>query len=91
VSVKYVLTYHSADDFAARARELYPAHQARFRDFHARGLLLMIGTLAGEPAGDAMAIFTTQEAAEDFAQADPFVLQGVVAGWSIRAWNEALF
>jgi hypothetical protein len=91
MSVKYVVTYHAADGFASRARELYPAHQARFRDFHARGLLLMIGTLAGEPAGDAMAIFTAREAAEDFVQGDPFVLGGVVAHWSIREWNEALF
>lgn len=47
MSVKYVLTYRPASDFASRARELYPAHQARFQDFHASGLLLMIGTLAG--------------------------------------------
>jgi hypothetical protein len=36
-----------------------------------------------------MAIFTTQEAAEAFVAGDPFVENGVVRGWQIRAWHEA--
>jgi uncharacterized protein len=38
-----------------------------------------------------MAIFTSREAAEEFARADPFVLNGVVREWRIREWNEVLF
>ena len=30
------------------------------------------------------------EAAEEFAQGDPFVLHGVVARWHVREWNEVL-
>ena len=37
-----------------------------------------------------MAAFTTAEAAEEFATTDPFVINGVVAGWTIKAWNEVL-
>jgi uncharacterized protein YciI len=37
-----------------------------------------------------MGIFASREAAEEFATNDPFVLNGVVAGWEIRGWNEAL-
>lgn len=37
-----------------------------------------------------MAIFTSDEAARDFAESDPFVLEGVVATWEIREWHEAL-
>ena len=33
--MKYVLTYHAAEGFAPRARELFPEHQAYFRAFHA--------------------------------------------------------
>ncbi len=29
--------------------------------------------------------------AEEFAAGDPFVLNGVVTGWSIREWNEVLY
>jgi uncharacterized protein YciI len=44
-----------------------------------------------EPAdGDAMAVFTTREAAEEFAAGDPFVVNRVVAEWSIGAWSEVL-
>jgi uncharacterized protein YciI len=37
-----------------------------------------------------MAVLTTREAAEAFAEGDPFVTEGVVGGWSIREWMEAL-
>jgi uncharacterized protein YciI len=37
-----------------------------------------------------MAIFTTNEAAQEFAEGDPFVLGGVVSRWYVRDWNEAL-
>ena len=33
---------------------------------------------------------TTREAAEEFAAADPFVLEGVVSKWYVRDWNEAI-
>jgi uncharacterized protein len=35
-----------------------------------------------------MGIFTTREAAEDFAHDDPFVVGGVVSAWEVREWNE---
>ena len=88
--MRYVVTYHAAEGFAPRARELFPAHQAWFTGFAQRGLLLMIGPFTDEPAGDALAVFTTREAAEEFIQGDPFMLNGVVGDWSIREWNEAL-
>ena len=37
-----------------------------------------------------MAIFTTREAAEEFVEGDPFVLNGVVSNWPIREWDEVL-
>ena len=35
-----------------------------------------------------MSVFTTQEAAEEFAAGDPFVINGVVSKWHIRQWRE---
>ena len=47
--------------------------------------------VAGDPEREgSMGIFTTREAAEEFAQGDPFVLHGVVARWHVREWNEVL-
>ena len=88
--MKYVVFYESAPDVASKAPPHFPAHVARYEDFHARGLLLMIGTFANPQEEGAMAIFTTREAAEEFIAGDPFVVNGVVARWEIREWNEAL-
>ena len=37
-----------------------------------------------------MAVFTTREAAEAFAEGDPLVLNEVVRVWEVREWNEVL-
>jgi uncharacterized protein YciI len=88
--VKYVVFYESADDVRSKAPPHFAAHRARYEDFHRRGTLLMLGTFAKAQEEGSMAIFTTREAAEEFASGDPFVLNGVVRAWHIREWNEVL-
>jgi uncharacterized protein YciI len=88
--MKYVLLYESADDVASKAPAQFPAHKARLDEFHARGDLLMVGTFGDPQTQGSMAIFRTREAAEEFAREDPFVLNGVVARYEIRDWNEVL-
>lgn len=90
MSTKYVLLYESADDVLDKAPAHYPAHSARLDAFHRDGTLLMVGPF-GDPQGEgSMAIFTSRAAAEEFVADDPFVLNGVVSGWEIREWAEAL-
>lgn len=86
--MKYVLFYESGPDLAAKAPVHFPAHKARWTEFNDRGSLLMVGPFS-DRAGS-MGIFTSREAAEEFAAGDPFVLEGVVSRWEIREWNEAL-
>jgi uncharacterized protein YciI len=88
--MKYVLTYRAVEDFLPLAQQHGPAHVARLHEFHDRGVLLLIGTLDEPMNGDALAVFTTREAAEEFVAGDPFVVHGVVAGWAVRRWNEIL-
>lgn len=88
--MKHVVFYQSGDDMRARAREHFPAHQAWYLSFHERGQLLMIGPFMDPGADDAMAVFTTREAAEEFVKGDPFVLNGLIRHWAIREWNEPL-
>jgi uncharacterized protein YciI len=88
--VKYVLVYKGAEDFLVKAQEHGGAHIARLHEFSARGVLLMAGPLDDPPSGDALGIFTTEEAAEEFVAGDPFVLHGVVESYSIRPWREVL-
>ena len=86
--MSYVLIYTSADDVAAKAPVHFAAHRARWAEFRAAGTLLLIGPYADQSG--ALAVFTTREAAEEFARSDPFVLHGVVREWSVREWLEAI-
>jgi uncharacterized protein YciI len=88
--MKYVLTYSGVPDFRPLAAEHFPAHQQFCAGFAQRGVLLAIGVLFEPPNGDALAVFTSREAAEEFVAGDPFVLHGVVASHTIRPWQENL-
>jgi uncharacterized protein YciI len=88
--MKYVLHYETDPVGFGKARELFPSHQARYQRFVDDGTLLMIGTFANPLEDGAMGIFTTREAAEEFARGDPFVTEGVVRDWQLREWNEVL-
>ena len=87
---RFVLLYFSGADGRARAPEVFPAHHAYTLDFQARrpGELLLTGPFAepveGQPG--AMNVFTSRQAAEEFAATDPFVTEGVVASWTVRTW-----
>jgi uncharacterized protein YciI len=88
--MKYVLFYESADDVATKAPPHFPAHKARLDEFHGRGDLLLVGTFADAQKDGSMSVFRTREAAEEFANGDPFVLNGVVRAWRVLDWNEIL-
>jgi uncharacterized protein len=89
VSAKYVLFYESADDVQEKAPTHFAAHSAHGQMFHERGTLIAYGPFANPLEEGSMAVFTTREAAEEFASSDPFVLNGVVRKWTVREWDEA--
>ena len=88
--MKHVMTYRAVEDFLPLARQHGPAHVERLHEFHGRGVLLMVGTFTEPVNGEAMGVFTTREAAEEFIAGDPFGLNGVVASWTVRPWDEVL-
>lgn len=90
MSAKYVLFYETAADGMSKVPLHFPAHTARGREFHERGELLLYGPFANPQEEGSMAIFSSREGAEEFANGDPFVLNGVVSNWRIQEWNEAL-
>ena len=83
-TLRYVLFYESGD--LSLAAENFPAHQARYLEFMRHGILLSLGPFTDR--GGSMAVFTSRQAAEEFASGDPFVLHGVVSKWYIREWRE---
>ncbi|HVE54392.1 MAG TPA: YciI family protein, partial [Ramlibacter sp.] len=88
-ALKTLMFYELAADSMAKVHEHYPAHAARLREFHARGVLLMAGPYGNPPVG-ALSVFTTRQAAEEFAAGDPFVVHGIVARSTIQDWDEGL-
>jgi uncharacterized protein YciI len=89
MSTKYVLLYESADDVRAKAAVHFAEHSAWGQEFHRRGSLIAYGPFANPQEEGSMAVFTSREAAEEFARDDPFVVNGVVHAWQIREWDEA--
>jgi uncharacterized protein YciI len=87
--MKYVLFYESAPDVAQTAPLHIAEHRARWNTYVDRGTLLLIGPLTD--GSGAMSVFTTRADAEEFAKGDPFVLHGVITGWSIKEWHEVLY
>jgi uncharacterized protein YciI len=86
-------SYVSLEEALARAPDLIDVHRARARELHARGMLLMAGAFLDQRPGEtlsAMAVCTTREAAEEFIRGDPFVQNGKVREWTIRAWSDLL-
>ncbi|BDG05654.1 YciI family protein [Anaeromyxobacter oryzae] len=87
--MKAVLFYRSGPDVLTKAPIHFAAHKARLDDFQRRGELLAVGTWA-DPRDGSMAVFRSRAGAEAFVEADPFIENGVVAGYEIKDWNEVL-
>jgi uncharacterized protein YciI len=86
--MKYVVSYQSIPDFESLADQHFPAHLDHLQSFHRRGVLIAMGPLQEPYNGEGLGVFTTLEAAEEFVATDPFVIHGVIARHSIRAWQE---
>jgi uncharacterized protein YciI len=57
-------------------------------DLKARGEIVLAGAFA-DPPDKALLIFDVDDrsAPEDFAKNDPYVLNGLVKRWEVRAWS----
>jgi uncharacterized protein YciI len=85
--VHYILFYDVVDDYLERRAAFRSEHLGLAREAHARGELFLGGALA-EPADGAVIVFNgpTPEAAQRFAENDPYVRNGLVKSWRVRAW-----
>jgi uncharacterized protein YciI/uncharacterized protein YndB with AHSA1/START domain len=89
VQPKFLMIYETNPDGLAKVPEHILAHRDRLDAFHARGTLLMAGPVM-DGTGRAFGVFTTREAAEEFIREDPFVVNDVVARWTVAEWKEVL-
>ena len=82
-----LLEYELADGYLERRAALREEHLALARAAHERGELLLAGALP-DPHDRALLVWTADRAVvERFAAADPYVVHGLVTGWTIRDWN----
>ncbi|HEV8454069.1 MAG TPA: YciI-like protein [Gemmatimonadales bacterium] len=87
----YLLFYDVVDDYITRRVPVRSAHLDYAQPFVERGELILAGALA-EPADAAILLFqaTSPALVEAFAQADPYVLGGLVRRWWVREWTTVL-
>lgn len=84
----YLLFYDIVDDYVERRaphRSVHLEHAWRAQE---SGDLVLAGALADPVDGVAM-LFRGDgpEVAEAFAEADPYVLEGLVTSWRVREWT----
>ena len=84
----YLLFYDVVDKYVERRAPFRDAHLAHARKAVDRGDLVLGGALAN-PADGAVLLFKgpSPDAAEAFAQADPYVVNGLVTRWRVREWT----
>jgi len=85
--MKYVVIGQSSGASMDVIKRVYPRHKMLVDKFIAQGVVIGIGPFADR--GN-MAIFKTRAAAEEFARADPFALEGLVKSYTVREWNDSL-
>jgi len=84
----YVLIYDVGEGFIERRAQFRDEHLALAWRAADAGELLLAGALA-EPTEQALLLFdaTTSEVAERFANADPYVRNGLVKRWRVQQWH----
>ncbi len=87
----YILFYDYVPDYLERRGEFRDEHVALANAAVERGEWFLGGALAN-PADRAVIVFSgdTAAVAESFAEADPYVLNGLVKEWRVREWNTVI-
>ncbi len=87
----YILSYDVIGDYVERRAQFRDLHLKHARAAFDRGELVLAGALA-DPVDGAVLIFRgpSSEAAERFAESDPYVLNGLVKQWRVRKWNTVI-
>lgn len=84
----FLLFYEGAPDYFERRPKFRDAHLAYGWAAVERGDIIVAGALA-DPVDGAVLMFHGEDksVAEDFARADPYVVNGLVARWHAREWT----
>ncbi|NUT00182.1 MAG: YciI family protein [Sphingomonas sp.] len=84
----FLLFYEAGPDYLVRRPQFRAEHLAHAWAAAERGEIVVAGALA-DPVDGAVLMFQGEDkqVAEDFAHADPYVVNGLVARWHVREWT----
>ncbi len=84
----FILFYKTIDNYIEKRIPFRKDHLAYAEEAHEREELIMAGALA-DPADSAILVFKgdSPSVAEQFAQSDPYVLNGLIKEWEVRPWS----
>jgi uncharacterized protein YciI len=84
----FLLFYDVSADYLTRRSKFRAEHLAKAWASHARNELQLGGALA-DPVDGAILLFLGESprVAEEFAESDPYVLNGLVTAWRVREWS----
>ena len=86
----YILFYDLVEDYVTRRGPLREQHLMLLRAAQQRGEVALAGALAN-PVDGAVLVFRSKETAEAFAQADPYVKNGLITAWRVREWTAVVW
>ena len=87
----FLMFYELAPDYLERRPQYRTEHLRHAWESQERGELVLAGALA-DPADRAVLLFKcdSPQVAEQFAAADPYVKNGLVTAYSVRAWTTVI-
>ena len=84
----YALIYHLMDDYMIRRAQFREEHLKLAKELNERGEMILAGAFS-DPPDKSLLIFRVADKSviEDFVKNDPYVKNGLIAKWEIRAWT----
>lgn len=84
----FALMYDLVDDYLTRRAAFREQHLKLANELKDRGAIVLAGAFA-DPPDKALLVFQASDrsVAENFARNDPYVINGLVKRWEVRAWT----
>ena len=84
----YALIYHLANDYMTRRGQYREEHLKLAMELNQKNELILAGAFS-DPPDKALLIFHVSDKSviEEFVNKDPYVKNGLIAEWEIRAWT----
>jgi uncharacterized protein YciI len=81
-----ILFYEYVEGVADKRTPHRDGHLGLLRELHDDGRVKMAGAFS-DPLDGAAIVFSDRKWAQEFAERDPYVANGLVTRWHIRDWN----